>query len=60
MHAAAYGGNKDAVRILVAKGADVDAIDANGSTPIEIAKKFKNYKYKEFSVHSYFTHNQRI
>jgi hypothetical protein len=42
LHAAAYGGNKDAVRILVAKGADVDAVEANGATPIDIAKKFEN------------------
>ena len=43
LHAAAYGGIVDAVRILVAKGADVDAKEKHGDSPLDIAYKYKNF-----------------
>ena len=43
LHAAAYGGIVDAVRVLVAKGADVDAKEKHGDSPLDIAHKYKNF-----------------
>ena len=43
LHAAAYGGIVDAVRILVAKGADVDAKEKHGDSPLDIAYKYENF-----------------
>ena len=42
MHAAAYGGKDEAVRLLMAKGADEQAIEKHGSTPIDIALRCEN------------------
>ena len=43
LHAAAYGGIVDAVRILVAKGADVDAKEKHGDSPLDIAIKYEHF-----------------
>lgn len=43
LHAAAYGGIVDAVRILVAKGGDVDAKEKHGDSPLDIAYKYKHF-----------------
>ena len=37
LHYAAYGGYDDIVGALIAAGASVDAMDADGSTPLQFA-----------------------
>ena len=44
LHAAAYGGKNEAVRLLMAKGANEYATETHGATPIDIAIRCENEK----------------
>jgi ankyrin repeat protein len=39
MHAAAAGGHKDIVELLLTKGADINIKDRQGQTPLQIAQE---------------------
>ena len=41
LHDAAYGGQKEIVELLIAEGADVNAKDRDGETPLDGAIKYK-------------------
>ena len=41
LHDAAYGGQKEIVELLIAEGADVNAKDRGGETPLDGAIKYK-------------------
>lgn len=42
IHAAVEGGNPDIVRLMVQNGADPNAVDLHGNTPLQIAEKKGN------------------
>jgi hypothetical protein len=44
LHAAAYGGKDEAVRLLMAKGGDEYAKEKHGATPIDIALRCENWQ----------------
>ncbi|XP_037360091.1 ankyrin repeat domain-containing protein 49 [Talpa occidentalis] len=48
LHRAAYGGHLDAVRELVAQGADVHAVTLDGWTPLHSACKWNNTRVASF------------
>ena len=37
LHVAAYAGHKEIVKLLIAKGADVNAKEENGDTPLDVS-----------------------
>ena len=50
LHEAASGGNKETVELLIAKGADVNAMDDTRRSPLDSAQKLEFWHKDEINI----------